>query len=144
MTTVQTILQTKGALVVSVTPETRVSTALELMADKNIGALVVTNDGTLAGIFSERDFARTTAAKGMGVYDRPVKDLMTSIVFTVSPNQSIDECMAVMTDRHIRHLPVLEHQRLTGVVSIGDVVKAVISEKEHVIQQLENYITGAR
>jgi CBS domain-containing protein len=144
MTTVQNILQSKGSQVISVSPETRVSTALELMAERNIGALVVTKDGILAGIFSERDFVRKTALKGVSAYDSAVKDLMTSIVFTVAPTQSIEECMSVMTARRIRHLPVMEHQRVLGVISIGDVVKALISEKEHVIQQLENYISGAR
>jgi CBS domain-containing protein len=144
MTTVRNILQAKGNQVVSVTPETLVSTALEAMADKNIGALIVTKDGVLAGMFSERDFARKTASKGRSAYDSVVRDLMTSIVFTVGPTQSIDECMAVMTTKRIRHLPVLENQKLIGVVSIGDVVKAVISEKEQLIAQLESYITGAR
>jgi CBS domain-containing protein len=144
MTTVRNVLQAKGNPVISVSPDTMVSTALELMAEKNIGALVVMKDGALAGIFSERDFARKTALKGKLAFDSIVGDLMTSIVFTVAPVQSIDECMAVMTAKRIRHLPVLEDQRLIGVVSIGDVVKAVISEKEHLIAQLENYITGAR
>ena len=144
MTTVRNILQAKENQVVSVSPETLVSTALEMMAEKNIGALVVTKDGALAGIFSERDFARKTVSKGRLAYDSVVQDLMTSIVFTVAPTQSIDECMAVMTAKRIRHLPVLENQKLIGVVSIGDIVKAVISEKEQLIAQLENYITGAR
>ena len=144
MTTVRNILQAKGNQVVSVMPETTVSAALEAMADRNIGALVVTNDGVLVGMFSERDFARKTASKGRLAYDSVVQDLMTSIVFTVGPTQSIDECMAVMTTKRIRHLPVLEDQKLIGVVSIGDVVKAVILEKEQLIAQLESYITGAR
>jgi CBS domain-containing protein len=144
MTTVRNILQAKGNEAISVSPETLVSTALELMADKNIGALVVMKDGTLTGIFSERDFARKTVSHGRAALESTVKELMTSIVFTVTPEQSIDECMSAMTAKRIRHLPVLENQRLIGVVSIGDVVKAVISEKEHLIAQLENYITGAR
>jgi CBS domain-containing protein len=144
MTTVQSILQAKGSQVISVSPETAVSTALKLMAEKNIGALVVVKDGALAGIFSERDFARKTASRGHAAFDGIVKDFMTSIVFTVAPTQSIEECMAAMTAKRIRHLPVLENQRLVGVISIGDVVKAVISEKEHLITHLANYITGAR
>jgi CBS domain-containing protein len=144
MTTVRNILQAKDNQVISVSPETEVSTALELMAERNIGALVVMKDGALSGIFSERDFARAIISKGRTAVDSIVKDLMTSIVFTVTPEQSIEECMAAMTAKRIRHLPVLENQRLIGVISIGDVVKAVISEKEHLITQLENYITGAR
>jgi CBS domain-containing protein len=114
------------------------------MAEKNVGALVVVKDGALAGIFSERDFARKVVSKGKAALDGIVKDFMTSIVFTVTPEQSIEDCMAAMTAKRIRHLPVLDNQRLTGVVSIGDIVKAVISEKEHLIQHLENYITGSR
>lgn len=144
MTTVQSILQAKGNQVISVSPETLVSTALELMAEKNVGALVVTKDGALVGIFSERDFARQILSKGKAAFDSIVKDLMTSTVFTVTPEQSIEECMAAMTAKRIRHLPVLENQKLIGVVSIGDVVKAVISDQEHLIKHLENYITGAR
>jgi CBS domain-containing protein len=144
MTTVRSILQAKGNQVVSVSPETLVSTALELMAEKNIGALVVTKDGALTGIFSERDFARKTVSKGKAALNSTVGELMTSIVFTVTPEQSIEECMAAMTAKRIRHLPVLENHIPIGVISIGDVVKAVISQQEHLIQHLENYITGAR
>lgn len=144
MTNVRSILQAKSNQVISVSPETLVSTALELMAEKNVGALVVVKDGVLAGIFSERDFARKIISKGKTALESTVNDLMTSIVFTVTPEQSIEECMAAMTAKRIRHLPVLENHRLIGVISIGDVVKAVISEKEHLIKHLENYITGAR
>jgi CBS domain-containing protein len=144
MTTVQSILQAKGNQVISISPETLVSTALELMAEKNIGALVVVKDGALAGIFSERDFARKVVSKGKAALDGIVKDFMTSIVFTVTPEQSIEDYMSAMTAKRIRHLPVLDNQRLTGVVSIGDVVKAIISEQGHLIQHLENYISGAR
>jgi len=144
MTTVRNILQAKGNAVISVSPETKISTAVELLAEKNVGALVVIKDGVLVGMFSERDFARATASRGKAAFDCAVKDLMTSVVFTVTPEQSIEECMAAMTAKRIRHLPVFEDRRLIGVVSIGDVVKAIISEKEHLIQDLENYITGAR
>lgn len=144
MTTVRSILHSKGNQVVSVSPETLVSTALELMAEKNVGALVVTKDGAIAGMFSERDFARKTVSDGKAALDSTVRELMTSSVFTITPEQSIEECMAAMTAKRIRHLPVLENHRLVGVVSIGDVVKAVISDQEHLIQHLENYITGAR
>lgn len=144
MTTVRSILEAKGNQVISVSPETLVSTALEMMAEKNIGALVVVKDGALAGIFSERDFARKVVSKGKAALDGIVKDFMTSIVFTVTPQQSIEDCMTAMTAKRIRHLPVIDNQRLIGVVSIGDVVKAIISEQGHLIQHLENYISGAR
>lgn len=144
MTTVRSILLAKGNQVISVSPDTMVSTALELMAEKNIGALLVTKDGALAGIFSERDFARKTVSNGTAALNSTVRELMTSNVFTVTPEHSIEECMAAMTAKRIRHLPVLENHKLIGVVSIGDVVKAVISDQEHLIQHLENYITGAR
>jgi len=144
MTTVRSILQAKGHQVVSSSPDTSVSTALELMAEKNIGALVVIKDGVLAGMFSERDIVREVASKGKNALDGVVKDLMTSIVFTVSPDQSIEDCMAAMTAKRIRHLPVLDQQRLVGIISIGDIVKEIVSDKEHLIKHLENYITGTR
>jgi CBS domain-containing protein len=144
MTTVQNILRRKGHAVFSILPDTTVSVALELMLEKDVGALLVIQNGDLAGIFSERDFARKVILKGRAAIDLPVKDLMTTDVITVTPDQSIDECMALMTNHRIRHLPVVEHRRVTGIVSIGDAVAALNSEKEQLIVQLENYITGAR
>jgi CBS domain-containing protein len=144
MTTVRTILQTKGPEIWSVEPETPVMAALKIMDEKNIGALVVARGGSVLGILSERDYARKLVLKGRSSSDATVQDLMTSSVITVTPDQSMDQCMDLMTSKRIRHLPVVENDKLIGLISIGDVVKAVISEKEFLIKQLENYISGAR
>ena len=144
MTTVRTILQTKGPEIWSVEPETPVMAALKIMDEKNIGALVVARGGSVLGILSERDYARKLVLKGRSSSDATVQDLMTSSVITVTPEQSMDQCMDLMTSKRIRHLPVVENDKLIGLISIGDVVKAVISEKEFLIKQLENYISGAR
>ena len=144
MTTVRNILQTKRPEIWSVEPKTPVMTALKLMDEKNIGALVVARAGSVLGILSERDYARKLVLKGRSSSDATVQDLMTSSVITVTPDQSMDQCMDLMTSKRIRHLPVVENDKLIGLISIGDVVKAVISEKEFLIKQLENYISGAR
>lgn len=140
---VNQLLTTKGRHVWSVTADTPVYDALTLMADKNIGALLVLQDGRLRGIFSERDYARKVILKGKSSRDTPVERIMSCEVVSVHPEQSIGECMELMSDRHIRHLPVLEGDQVIGMVSIGDVVKAIISDQEFMIQQLENYITGS-
>jgi CBS domain-containing protein len=142
MTTVSQLLRNKGGAVWSVSPETSVYHALELMADKNIGAVLVLDGAKLAGIFSERDYARKIILHGKASKDTPVKDIMTSKVVTVRPDQTIETCMALMTDKHFRHLPVVDGDQVVGVISIGDVVKAVIAEQEFRIEQLESYITG--
>ena len=142
MITVRDILRTKGNQIWSVSPDVTVFSALELMAEKNIGALVVTDGENLAGIFSERDYARKVILKGKASKETSVREIMTSEVTTVRPSQSVDECMALMTDKRIRHLPVFEGDKLVGLISIGDVVKAIISEREFTIKQLESYITG--
>jgi len=144
MTTVRNILQSKGPGIWSVEPETPVMAALKMMDEKNIGALVVTQGGSVLGILSERDYARKLVLKGRSSTDSTVHDLMTSSVITVTPEQTMDQCMDLMTSKRIRHLPVVENDKLIGLISIGDVVKAVISEKEFLIKQLENYISGAR
>ncbi len=144
MTTVGNILQIKGYEVWSVPPNALVYDALKVMAEKNVGVLLVMEDRKLVGVFSERDYARKIALKGVSSHTSPVKTIMTSVVVTVRREQSIDECMALMTDKHVRHLPVVENDEVVGLISIGDVVKAMISEREHTIKQLENYITGAR
>lgn len=144
MTTVRNIMRRKGNGVYSVAPDSTVAAALQLMLDKDVGALVVIKDNAIAGIFSERDFARKVILKGTSVFEATVSDLMTPDVITVTPDQSIDECMTLMTANRIRHLPVLENRALVGIVSIGDIVAALISEKEQLIVQLENYISGAR
>jgi len=142
MITVRDILRAKGQQVWWISPDATVFSALELMAEKNIGALVALDGESLAGIFSERDYARKVILKGKASKEISVRAIMTSEVTTVGPSQSVDECMALMTDKRIRHLPVFEGEKLVGLISIGDVVKAVISEREFTIKQLESYITG--
>ncbi|NOZ27530.1 MAG: CBS domain-containing protein [Chloroflexi bacterium] len=142
MKLVRDILQTKGYDVWSVSPDAMVYEALQVMADKNIGAVLVLEDGEVVGIFSERDYARKVILEGRSSLNTPVREIMTSKVYYVHPGQSLEECMALMTEKHIRHLPVLENGRLIGIISIGDVVKAIISDQKVTIQQLENYILG--
>jgi len=142
MITVRDILQEKGNQIWHVSPETTVFEALQLMSEKNVGALVVLDGEKLAGIFSERDYARKVILKGKASRETAVREIMTSEVTSVRLGQSMEECMELMTDKRIRHLPVLEEEKLVGVISIGDVVKAIISDKEFMIKQLENYITG--
>ena len=142
MQSVRDILKKKGAETHSVSPDTSVFDALKLMADRNIGAVLVLEADRPVGILSERDYARQVILKGKTSKDTPVREIMTSRVVFVRPEQSVEECMALMTDKRIRHLPVLEANRLIGIVSVGDVVKAVISEKQFRIEQLENYITA--
>jgi len=140
MKTVNEILQAKSHKLLSISPEATVLDALKLMAEKEIGALVVLEGDKLAGIFSERDYARKVILHGKASKDTPVSEIMTHKVVCVEPDQSVEDCMALMTDQRIRHLPVLEDKRVIGVISIGDVVKEVISEQRFVIEQLEQYI----
>jgi CBS domain-containing protein len=143
-TMVSQLLQTKStpsAQVWSVTPQTSVLAAMQLMADKDIGAVVVLDDGRLSGIFSERDYARKVALKGLPP-DTPVSAVMTRDVVCVSLEQSLDECMAIMTNKFIRHLPVVDQDQLAGMVTIRDVVKAIVLEKEGTIRTLENVVSG--
>jgi CBS domain-containing protein len=142
MILVRDILKGKGNEIWSVSLDTTVFDALKLMAEKNVGALVVLEGEKVAGIFSERDYARKVVLKGKASREMAVKEIMTSEVTYILPAQSVEECMALMTDKRIRHLPVLEGEKLVGVISIGDVVKAIISDKEFIINQLEKYITG--
>jgi CBS domain-containing protein len=144
MTTVAQILQGKGHEVWSVSPATLVFNALKLMAEKNVGALLVLEGDELKGVFSERDYARKVILEGKSSREIPVKEIMSTEVFTALTQQSVEECMAQMTDKRIRHLPVVEGGRVIGVISIGDAVKAIIAEREFTIMQLENYITGSR
>jgi CBS domain-containing protein len=144
MTTVRNVLLSKGNVIWSATPDMIVFDALKLMAEKNVGALVVMAGNKLVGIFSERDYARKIILKGESSRTTAVKDVMTSDVVTISPEQPIEVCMAIMTAKHVRHLPVMDNNDLVGLISIGDVVKAIISEYEFTIKQLENYITGSR
>lgn len=138
--TVQQVLGGKSHRVLSVSPDSTVFDALSLMAENDVGALIVLDGGRLVGIFSERDYARQVALLGKSSKDTCVRDIMTDKVLCVSPSQTVDDCMALMTDKHVRHLPVLEHKQVIGVISIGDVVKTVITEQQHFIEQLEQYI----
>ena len=143
MVTVSDLLKTKSTDVHRISPSTTIQAALFLMAQKDIGAVPVVDDQEkLSGIFSERDFARLLAKEGCFPLDTPIQNIMTKKVFTVSPTTSIEDCMKLMTDKHIRHLPVLTEERLTGMISIGDVVKTVISSQKEFIDQLEGYISG--
>jgi CBS domain-containing protein len=140
MKTVKEILEAKPQNVLSISPQATVLDALKAMADYDIGALVVLDGERLAGIFSERDYARKVILHGKASKDTPVHEIMTHKVVCVRPEQSVEECMALMTDKRIRHLPVLQDKRVIGVISIGDVVKEVISEQRLMIEQLEHYI----
>ena len=136
------ILSAKGTDVWSVTPQHTVFAALVLMAEKEVGALLVLDGESLVGVFSERDYARKVILEDKSSKDTSVSEVMSAPVFSVGPEQSIEDCMSLMTEKRARHLPVLEDGKLIGLISIGDVVKAVISEREAVIGQLESYITG--
>lgn len=142
-TTVQSILRQKGSQVWSVAPTASVREALELMAERKIGAVLVMDAGALVGIFSERDYARRGILMNRGP-ETSIGDMMTFPVYCVTPLQTIEECMGLMTDKHIRHLPVVDGETILGVISIGDVVKEVIADQEHLIKGLENYILGKR
>ncbi len=142
MKTVKEILQTKGHDVLSITPDATVYEALKIMADKNVGALVVLNGETVAGLLSERDYARKVILHGKSSREMQVREIMTSKVYYMRPEQSLQDCMEQMTDKRVRHLPVLEGDRLVGIISIGDVVKEIIADQESTIKLLENYITG--
>ena len=142
MITVKQILDEKGREAWTIVPEATVFDALKLMAAKGIGALVVVENARVAGIVSERDYARKIVLMGRISKDTPIRDIMTTQVYGVHPSATAEECLALMTDRHIRHLPVLEKDKLAGVISIGDVVKAIMSTQKVTIQQLENYIMG--
>ena len=139
---VTTILKRKGPEVFSVPPHASVYDAIEMMADKHVGALLVISEGKLAGVISERDYARKVILKGKASKQTAVKEIMTSPVVFVTPKQTVDDCMALMTNKRIRHLPVVEDEKVVGMISIGDVVKWIISGQEETIQHLENYITG--
>lgn len=144
METVREILQHKGSDVWSIQPQATTHDALELMRDKNVGALlVIDSQGMLQGIFSERDFARHVIEQGDDLRHIAVSEVMTRQVRGIAPDRTVEECMAVMTENRVRHLPVFENSELIGLISIGDVVKAVIHEKEFVIDQLEHYIAGS-
>jgi CBS domain-containing protein len=141
-TTVEEMLQKKGSDVWTISPNATVMDALKLMAEKGIGALVVTHDNEVAGIISERDYARKVVLKNRASINTKVKEIMTDKVYYVGPKTTTEECLALMTQQGIRHLPVLKNGDLVGLISIGDVVKAVIGEQETEIRELSDYITG--
>jgi CBS domain-containing protein len=142
MATVQNLLDRKGTSVWSIAPGASVESALSLMSQKDVGALLIMDAGKIVGIFSERDYVRKIISNSRFSMATPVKEFMSHPVFYVSSRQTVEECMSLMTAKHIRHLPVMEGEKLVGLISIGDVVKQVITEKEGTIQDLENYITG--
>ena len=142
MKSVSDILKNKGNDIWSVKPENTVYESLQLMADKGIGSLLVMDGEKLVGIVTERDYARKVILEGKSSKNSSVAEVMTTRVLCVSPERTVDECMALMTDKRARHLPVLDHKRVIGVVSIGDLVKALISEQQVLIDQLQHYISG--
>ena len=141
---IEQILRNKGTTCWSVTPDTMVYEALALMAEKDVGALLVMEGRTLAGIISERDYARKVILRGKSSLGTPVREIMTQAVVTVTPQHTVEACMALVTAKRIRHLPVVSAGEVVGVVSIGDLVKAALDEKDFLIKQLETYITGDR
>jgi CBS domain-containing protein len=144
MKTVKDLLKEKGSEVWSIGPDALVYDAIKLMAEKNVGALVVKDGEHLIGVISERDYARKIILAGRRSRETPVRDAMTSRVLFAAPSETVEECMAVMTAKHFRHLPVVENDQLLGLISMGDMVKSVIAEQQFTIQQLEHYITGGQ
>ncbi|HEC42537.1 MAG TPA: CBS domain-containing protein [Bacteroides sp.] len=144
MTTVKLILDNKGYEFFSINPDATVFEALGIMADKNIGALmVIDGDGKLVGMFSERDYARKIILHGVKSKEASIVDYMSTELHTVNPDTSVLGCMAVMTDKKVRHVPVLDHNKLVGIISIGDVVNTIIEDQKATIQDLEKYITAS-
>jgi CBS domain-containing protein len=140
--TVRQLLDKKPKGTWSIAPGASVFEAIKLMADKGIGALLVIDGDNLVGIVSERDYARKIVLKGRSSKETPVREIMTEKIFYVNPDSTFNECMALFTERRIRHLPVLQDDKLVGVISSGDVIKAIISEQEFIIDQMERYIKG--
>ncbi len=142
MGAVKDILKIKGNITFSISPDTIVYHALEIMVEKNISALVVTENEKLIGIFSEKDYARKVELKDRASKKTRIGEIMTGQVITVTPDSTIDDCMQLMTNKFIRHLPVIENDKLVGIISIGDVVKYIIKEQQFIIDNMEHYITG--
>lgn len=139
---VKNILQTKGNMVHSICPDCSVYEALETLEDKNVGALVVLDNDKLIGVFTERDYARKVVLKGRSSKEVLVMDIMGDRPVSVSPSTSIDDCMQLMTDKQVRHLPVVENDKVIGIISIGDIVRYILSEKDFIISNLEHYIVS--
>ena len=143
MRTLKQLIESKNKRLAFVAPEQSVLRALEIMAEVDVGALLVLDGRQLIGVFSERDYARKVILQGKASRNTPVSEVMSGNVISVSNDQSIEDCMAIMTEKHIRHLPVLDKEgTVLGIVSIGDVVKEIVNEQKFIISQLENYITG--
>ena len=140
--TISEILNHKGATVWSISPDATVFEAIVMMTDKNIGALLVTEQGKLVGIVSERDYTRKVVIKGKASKTTAVREILSSHVISVSPSHTVEECMRLMTDHHFRHLPVLDGEKVVGIISIGDLVNWIISAQHATISQLQTYITG--
>ena len=140
MITIRHLLDTKGSEVWSISPNATVFEAIELLAEKDIGAVLVMDEDKLLGILSERDYARRLILKGRMSQDTEVNVIMTSDVHTLGPDNTLDDCMALMTQKHVRHIPIMENDNVIGVISIGDAVNATIANQEFLIQQLEKYI----
>lgn len=144
MKKIQEILQVKGNVIWSVSPDSTVYDALKLMSEAGIGAVLVMDSGKLVGIMSERDYARKIIIEGKTSKETMVKEIMTEKVYFISLGAYAESALAMMTEKHIRHLPVMENDKVIGVISIGDVVKAVISEQRNIIEQLETYVMGGK
>lgn len=142
MKKVNDVLEIKGHDAWTIEPDASVYDAIHLMTEKNVGALVVTEGARVVGMISETDYTRKTVLKGRSSMQTPIKDIMTSRVLYVQPEQDVEECMVLMTEKRTRHLPVMDAGKLIGIISIGDVVKSVIDEQRFTIEQLERYITG--
>jgi CBS domain-containing protein len=143
MTTVRRLLKAKGPKLWTISPQTTAYEGLKMMADHNLGALLVVEGGNLVGVFSERDYARKVILKGKSSKNTPIGELMVTSVIYVTLDNTIEDCMALITDKRTRHLPVLENDELIGIISIGDVVRQIISEQELTIRELEKYIKGS-
>lgn len=142
MKLVQHVLDAKGRNVISIDPGASVLDAIKLMADKGIGSLVVTEGGDLKGIVTERDYARKVIIKGRASETTPVEDIMTSTVLTTTPESTVNKCMEMMTEKKCRHLPVIEDDKVVAMISIGDLVQAIMADQQEEIQHLEQYISG--
>ena len=143
MATVTNILANKAKETFTISPESSVYQALEMMVEKNVSALIIMDGEQIAGIFTERDYARKVILKGKASKETPVKDIMTKDLITVTAGTSIDDCMQLMTSKYIRHLPVVEEKKLIGIISIGDVVRHIIEDQKFLIENMGNYIGGA-